>query len=78
MTLLLKHGANPNEPDASGVTPLHYAAEVGTTEIVRALVSHKANVNVLDTLGSSPLDVAAFKVKNFYLFLFSNNYLGSH
>jgi ankyrin repeat protein len=42
---LLAHRANANSTDKAGWTPIALAAEKGSPEIVRTLVSHGANVN---------------------------------
>jgi ankyrin repeat protein len=45
--LLLDHDADPNARDGSGFTVLHHAAAGrNMLELVKALVAHKANVNV--------------------------------
>eukprot|EP01060_Flectonema_neradi_P012201 TRINITY_DN19080_c0_g1_i2.p1 TRINITY_DN19080_c0_g1~~TRINITY_DN19080_c0_g1_i2.p1 ORF type:complete len:317 (+),score=47.74 TRINITY_DN19080_c0_g1_i2:67-1017(+) len=38
ITLLIKHGANANQPDSSGARPLHAAARQRNAEAVRALL----------------------------------------
>jgi ankyrin len=43
--LLLKAGANPNTPIATGETPLMTCAKTGGVDAVRALISHDAAVN---------------------------------
>ncbi|MEO8052741.1 MAG: ankyrin repeat domain-containing protein [Acidobacteriota bacterium] len=42
---LLDGGANPNVTDRKGQTPLHVAAQAGSLELVRKLVSKGANLN---------------------------------
>jgi len=42
---LLDGGANPNVADRRGRTPLHIAAQAGSLELVRKLVSKSANLN---------------------------------
>jgi hypothetical protein len=51
-------GANANEPDAMGWTPLFYADNPKT---VKALVEAGANVNARNKLGYTALSVQAFK-----------------
>jgi len=55
--LLLKHGANPNQQDATNKdrSPLHIAASNGNENLVRLLLTHLANVNLQDNAGNSPL-----------------------
>lgn len=46
--LLLEHGANVNDPGGAhcgGVTPLHDASQNGHLDVVKILVSWKANVH---------------------------------
>jgi ankyrin repeat protein len=54
--LLLAHGANPGvaEPD-TGKMPLHVAAMLGDTAMIKALLQAKANVNAVDRRGQTPL-----------------------
>lgn len=52
---LVKQGANVNEADAKGITPLMYAAMSGKTEAVEALLSLGANLNAQDKYGYSAL-----------------------
>jgi ankyrin repeat protein len=46
--MLLKAGADPNAPLPGGETPLMTAARTGTLDAVKALVSHRANVDSKD------------------------------
>lgn len=56
---LLAAGANPNLVQTDlGVTALHYAASRGDQPVVEALVTHKADVNVVDHDGFTPLSHA--------------------
>ncbi|EAY16580.1 Protein phosphatase 1 regulatory inhibitor subunit 16A, putative [Trichomonas vaginalis G3] len=43
--VLISHGANMNEKDEDGNTPLHEAAKNNCKEIVELLISHGANIN---------------------------------
>lgn len=50
-------GADVNEIDYWGYTPLHYAAVRGDNEMIRYLVSRGADVTTLSRLGQSPADM---------------------
>ncbi len=53
---LLAKGADVNGKTAYGATALHFAADKGHLAVVKALIQHKANVNVRDTFyQASPL-----------------------
>ncbi|KAM0878224.1 hypothetical protein ACQ4PT_035023 [Festuca glaucescens] len=56
---LLDHGANPNNVDNTGCTPLHEAAKKGHCEAVELLVSRGAYVDPFSTHHGTPLHVAA-------------------
>lgn len=47
-----------NIPNSLGWTPLHAAAKIGNKEILRLLLTRKANVNAQDPEGRTPLHVA--------------------
>jgi ankyrin repeat protein/beta-lactamase regulating signal transducer with metallopeptidase domain len=51
---LLKAGANANETDNFGATPLMYAIRQGHPEIVRVLFEHGANINQFNSAGTTP------------------------
>ena len=53
--LLINHGANVNQKDCKGNTPLHYAR---TKKIAECLVFNKAHVQILNNIGNSPAEVA--------------------
>ena len=55
----LKQGADSNEKDAGGRTPLHWACQEGHIEIIRLLIESGALVDASDDLGFTPLVVAA-------------------
>ena len=48
VALLLENGADPNQKDVHGWTPLHRAALWGHVEIARLLIENGANVNASD------------------------------
>jgi len=53
--LLLDHGANINERDAEGNTPLHYAASNHSPELVELLLKRGADVLARNKNGQTPL-----------------------
>ena len=55
----LDHGADPNERDSLGYTPLIYAARDGNAGAVQVLLRHRAQVNAQDNNGSTALMHAA-------------------
>ena len=57
--LLLQHGADVSAKATGvyrGMTPLHMAASVGNTEVVRVLIEHRANVSAEDDYGRTAED----------------------
>jgi len=61
VTNLLKRGAcvNSKIANSTGLAPLHYAAQEGNIEMAKLLISHGADVNVLDNYNGTPLHDAA-------------------
>lgn len=57
--LLLEDGANVNEKDGSGRTPLYFSAQKGLVDITRLLLSYGAMAGQQTHWGSTPLHVAA-------------------
>lgn len=55
---LLAKGANANEVDAKGATPLHAAASNGAVDAAKALLDGGANINAPDVDGNTPLHAA--------------------
>lgn len=55
----LSHGADPNERDTDGRSPLIYAAIRGRSEIARLLFEHRVGVDTQDGLGYSALHYVA-------------------
>jgi ankyrin repeat protein len=58
---LLRHGARPNDPLPSGLTPLDVAASAGAGKIVRVLLDATADPNLSGPNGTSPLEDASLK-----------------
>ncbi|RKR85219.1 ankyrin repeat protein [Mucilaginibacter gracilis] len=58
---LLKHGAEVNVKQQSGVTPLHSAAQNGNLEILIMLLEHNASTEVRMEGGRLPADLAREK-----------------
>lgn len=56
--LVEEHGADVNELDSWGFTPMHYAAARGDNELIRYLVSQGGDVKVITRLGQSTADMA--------------------
>jgi ankyrin repeat protein len=46
VSLLLEHGAKPNNPARNGNCPLHFAAQQGKDDVVQLLLDKKALINV--------------------------------
>ncbi len=55
---LLELGADINQRDHNGYTPLHHAAARGDTEMVQWLVDHGADVMVVSRKGQTTVDMA--------------------
>ena len=58
----LDKGVDVDESDDSwpGMTPLHYAADEGHTEVVELLIANGADMNAKDEDESTPLHLAAY------------------
>jgi ankyrin repeat protein len=55
LRFLLSKGADPNIQDASGNTPAMLAVEKGFTEGLDSLIRYKANLNLANSRGETPL-----------------------
>jgi len=58
VTVLLEHGAQEHATD-SGLTPLFVACQEGQLEVARALVLHRANIDIRRHDGATPLLIAS-------------------
>ena len=56
---LVKDGADVNEPEANGTTPLHWAVHGGDLALVNQLIKAGANVNAKNNYGASVMVEAA-------------------
>ena len=56
-SVLLQNGADANQPDNVGRTPLHLAVS-SRLEICKRLLEHRAEINAIDDDGFTPLDTA--------------------
>jgi ankyrin repeat protein len=58
--LLIVEGANVNEKDKFGFTPLHDAAHEGHRKVAELLIAEGADVNLMNKDGAAPLHIAAY------------------
>eukprot|EP01088_Endostelium_zonatum_P013949 TRINITY_DN2891_c0_g2_i1.p1 TRINITY_DN2891_c0_g2~~TRINITY_DN2891_c0_g2_i1.p1 ORF type:complete len:653 (-),score=130.75 TRINITY_DN2891_c0_g2_i1:175-2133(-) len=58
ITQLIKGGANVNEVDGTGKSPLHNAVEGGQEDVVHSLLQGNADRNLKTNSGESPMDLA--------------------
>ena len=59
--LLLDNGANVDERDKFGMTPLMRAAQHGRTDVVNFLLDNDADVNAINNYGWNALMIAIEK-----------------
>nr|BDT34765.1 ankyrin repeat domain-containing protein [Myxococcus sp. MH1] len=58
VSALLRAGANPNQPNARGWTPLHLAACIEDVAPLEALLAARADPHLANTVGYYPIDLA--------------------
>ncbi|XP_071572545.1 uncharacterized protein [Temnothorax nylanderi] len=58
---LLKDGADANDKDIDGRTPLHYAVSSGQLSVVNILLKNRADVTQVTNKGNTPLHTATSK-----------------
>jgi ankyrin repeat protein len=52
---LLKTGVNVNQASENQIFPLHYAAQSGNIELIKIYIARKADVEIKDNKGNTPL-----------------------
>jgi len=62
--ILLERGADINEKDEYGRTPLHHAATIGNAEVIKILIDSGADTRAGDNDGDKPADYAEAKGRN--------------
>jgi ankyrin repeat protein len=55
VSILLEHGADTGHLNGSNITALHDAVALGRMEIIQCFLDHKANLEVRDRGGTTPL-----------------------
>ena len=58
---LIAAGANVDDVDLSGYTPLHRAVESNWIDCIKLLLAHKANPNITNQAGDTPMHLAVRK-----------------
>ncbi|MCG8340757.1 MAG: ankyrin repeat domain-containing protein, partial [Cytophagales bacterium] len=58
---IIQEGGDVDLTDKGGRTPLHWAAEEGNVEVVKALLEKTVKISVKDGAGDTPLDLAERK-----------------
>ena len=59
--LLLKAGANPNQKDRDGISPLGIACGTGGNRCIDLLMQYNADINHLDNMNATPLHQCMFR-----------------
>ncbi len=63
-TMLLDHGADVNvRGDWNGMTPLHFAVQFTSLDLVEAILAHQPDMNAMDNNGATALDYARGKAE---------------
>ena len=57
---LLKSGSDPNQTWPDGMTGLHVAAQRGLLTMAQVLLDHKADINIRDISGYTPVFHAVY------------------
>ncbi len=70
VTLLLKHGFNPNAENSWGYLPIHFAAKEGREESVRVLLENQSKTYVRNKNGDLPFDLAIRHAQDSVVLLF--------
>ncbi len=60
ITQLIGSGANVNQADSNGTTPLMLSCSLGDTVIAQLLITNGANTNLTDSTGKTALIVSAY------------------
>jgi len=61
--ILLNSGVDVNAQDNQGNTSIHIMAKRGSKELVQYLLNNKANINIVNSEGKTPLDTAIINEK---------------
>ena len=72
--LLLEYGADPNQKDIVGNTPLHLAACINKIDIITLLLKAGTDINSSDNCGRTPLNIAQAKLKLLQSNMSTNSY----
>ena len=65
-------GVDVNAPNLDGSTALHVAATLGSRGVVQYLTENRADINAVDSLGNTPLNVSI--LSSLCLFFFGPSY----
>lgn len=59
---LVSLGVDVDALNSDGSTALHVAATVGSRGVVQYLTDHRADINAVDSLGNTPLNVSTLGI----------------